>query len=101
MAAKPATPTPLKPEDLTIHYPAVERLVATEDFARINKDFTSTYKELEKMSPEGGMGKASKARKAMAALERTMELLRDILKLKYRLAQLHEAKAREQAAKKK
>ncbi|OGP12281.1 MAG: hypothetical protein A3I75_07095 [Deltaproteobacteria bacterium RIFCSPLOWO2_02_FULL_50_16] len=77
-------------KDMSIHYPAVEKLIDGEDFTKVNKNFTSAYKELEKISHETGLGRASQARKAMVALEWVMDLFREILKLKYRLMKLQE-----------
>lgn len=64
-------------------FPEIEKMLETEDFDRINKDFTAAYEGLEKLSKgPGGIGKASKAqeaRKAMRAIERVMDLLRELL----------------------
>lgn len=66
-------------------FPEIEKLIETEDFDKINKSFTSAYEELEKVSKGKGMGKTQEARKAMKAIERVMDLLRDLLKLKYKM----------------
>jgi hypothetical protein len=76
-------------ELITQQFPEIDRLLETEDFNRINKEFTTIYEELEKATKgSGGLGKSSKtqeARKAMKAIERVMDLLRDLLKLKYQM----------------
>src|SRR5262245_7130732 len=67
-------------------FPEIERLIETEDFDKINLSFTSAYDELEKLSKaKGGFGKSKDAKKAMKAIERVMDLLRDLLKLKYQM----------------
>lgn len=74
------------PEAAPIQFPEIEKLLETEDFSRINANFQQAYEALEKMSRgRGGMGKSRDARKAMKAIERVMDLLRDLLKLKYQL----------------
>lgn len=68
-------------------FPEIEKLVESEDFSKINQSFTSAYDELEKLSKaKGGLGKSRDAKKAMKAIERVMDLLRELLKLKYQLA---------------
>ncbi|HSA58526.1 MAG TPA: hypothetical protein VLJ37_02425 [bacterium] len=70
----------------TSQFPEIERLVETEDFDRINKSFTAAYEELERLTKaKGGMGKSRDAKKAMKAIERVMDLLRELLKVKYQI----------------
>lgn len=72
--------------NIASQFPEIDRLLETEDFDRINKTFTAAYEELEKASKaRGGLGKSRDAKKAMKAIERVMDLLRDLLKLKYQL----------------
>ncbi len=72
----------------TAQFPEIERLVETEDFDRINKSFTAAYEELERLTKaKGGMGKSRDAKKAMKAIERVMDLLRELLKVKYQIQQ--------------
>jgi len=74
--------------DLGTQFPEIERLLQTEDFNKINRSFTAAYEQLEKISKgRGGLGKSRDARKGMKAIERVMDLLRDLLKLKYQLAE--------------
>lgn len=81
----PAQATPS--ENNVVHqFPEIERLIETEDFDKINLSFTSAYDELEKLTKaKGGFGKSKDAKKAMKAIERVMDLLRDLLKLKYQM----------------
>jgi hypothetical protein len=67
----------------TPRYPAIEKLIDSEDFDALNADFAQAYSELEKISKQKGLGKARDARKAMKSLEKVMDLLKDLLKLKY------------------
>lgn len=67
-------------------FPEIERLIESEDFDRINKSFTAAYEELERQTKSaGGLGKSRDAKKAMKALERVMDLLRELLKMKYQI----------------
>ncbi|MBI1910163.1 MAG: hypothetical protein HYS22_08355 [Deltaproteobacteria bacterium] len=69
-----------------VSYPAIEKLIDTEEFATVNKNFGAAYSELEKITKQkGGLGKVKQARKGMKALEKVMDLLAELLKLKYRL----------------
>ncbi len=74
-------------EVIAAQFPQIERLIETEDFSKINASFQAAYGSLEKIGRGGsGMGKSRDARKAMKAIERIMDLLRDLLKIKYQLA---------------
>lgn len=67
-------------------YPAVEKLIDTEDFNEINAAFEAAYGELLGISKKKkGMKLQREAKKAMRALELTMDLLRELLAIKYRL----------------
>ena len=67
-------------------FPEIERLIESEDFDRINKTFTAAYEELERQTKSsGGLGRSRDAKKAMKALERVMDLLRELLKVKYQI----------------
>ena len=74
-------------EKLRLRYPAIEELVEKEDFAHVNKSFAAAYEELETLAKSGGLKKGKEARQAMKALERTMDLLAELLKLRYELAE--------------
>lgn len=67
-------------------YPAVEKLIDTEDFNEINAAFETAYGELLGISQKKkGMKTQREARRAMRSLELTMDLLRELLAIKYRL----------------
>jgi hypothetical protein len=69
-------------------FPEIEKLIESEDFDRINKSFTAAYEELEKLGKsKGGLGKSRDAKKAMRAIERVMDLLRELLKVKFQIQQ--------------
>ena len=68
-------------------FPEIEKLLQTEDFTSINQHFTAAYDVLEKENTgRSGFGKSQDARKAMKAIEKSMDLLRELLRAKYRLA---------------
>ncbi|MBI4374373.1 MAG: hypothetical protein HY542_05810 [Deltaproteobacteria bacterium] len=66
-------------------YPEITRLLETEDFNQVNKGFMSAFQQLEKISKMKGLKKASEARKGMKAIERVMDLLRELLRRKYEI----------------
>jgi len=83
---------------VTSGYPRIERLIDTEDFDPINKSFAAAYGELEKIARQkAGLGKAKLAKKAMRAYELVMDVLKELLKLKY---QMIEAMRQQEAQKK-
>lgn len=70
-----------------LQFPALERLMETEEFDDLNRTFIEAYDVLEKISlakPSARMDveKKKSARKIMRALELTMNLLRDFLQVK-------------------
>jgi hypothetical protein len=72
--------------DLAAQFPEIEKLMESEDFSKVNKQLGDAYHALEKLSRgKGGLGKSSEARKGMKAIERVMDLLRELLKMKYKL----------------
>lgn len=72
----------------TAGYPRIERLIETEDFDGINKSFAAAYGELEKIARQkAGLVKAKHAKKAMHAYELVMDLLKELLKLKYQMVE--------------
>ncbi|MBI3541236.1 MAG: hypothetical protein HY073_03760 [Deltaproteobacteria bacterium] len=74
--------------DMAAQFPQIEKLLQSEDFEPINKSFTEAYDQLEGLSKgKGGLKKTSDARKAMKGIEKTMDLLRELLEVKCRLAQ--------------
>lgn len=67
-------------------YPAIERLIDTEDFNEINTAFESAYGELMELSKrKKGLGTQKDAKKAMKSLELTLDLFRELLAIKYKL----------------
>ncbi|MFO1518545.1 MAG: hypothetical protein U1F57_02600 [bacterium] len=67
-------------------YPRIERLIDTEEFDPINKSFAAAYGELEKVvHQKAGLAKAKQAKKAMKSYELVMDLLKELLKLKYQM----------------
>ncbi len=73
---------------LTAGYPRIEELVDGENFDPINKSFAAAYGELEKISRQkAGLGKAKQAKKAMRGYELTMNLLKEVLKMKYQMVE--------------
>lgn len=68
-------------------YPEITRLLETEDFEKVNQDFTKAYESLEKVSKSKGLGKSSDAKRGMRAIERVMDLLRDLLRIKYQMGE--------------
>lgn len=68
-------------------YPEIERLLETEEFDKVNQNFTQAYEQLEKLAKgrSSGLGRSQHARKAMKAIERVMDLLRELLKYKYQM----------------
>jgi hypothetical protein len=93
---------PTKPskssESIASGYPRIERLIDTEEFDPINKSFAAAYGELEKVvRQKAGLGKAKLAKKAMRSYELVMDILKELLKLKY---QMMEALKQQEAKKK-
>lgn len=73
-------------------YANIEKLIDSEDFNEINRSFTAAYKELEVISREKkGLKRNKEAKKAMVALEKVVDLLKELLQIKYRM-QEHLAK---------
>ncbi len=78
-------------ESLTAGYPLIEKLIETENFDRVNSDFTKAYDELQKISKsKSGLGKGKAAKKAMQALQLTMDLFKELLRLKYQMLEVLE-----------
>jgi len=70
----------------TMGYPIIEKLIDSEDFDEINRSFAAVYKDLEKISKEKkGLKHNKEAKKAMVALEKVVDLLKELLQIKYRL----------------
>jgi len=76
-------------EPLTAGYPRIEKLIETEDFDAVNKSFGKSFDELEKISKQkSGLGKGKAAKKAMRSYELTMDLFKELLKLKYQMMEV-------------
>jgi len=70
----------------TAGYPEIERLIDTEDFSEVNKQFQAAYDKLEDVAKhKRGLKRSREAKKAMKAIELTMDLFRELLTIKYRL----------------
>ncbi|MFH1653828.1 MAG: hypothetical protein ABIE74_07200 [Pseudomonadota bacterium] len=70
----------------TTGYPELEKLIETENFDELNEDFEKAFAELDEISSKGkSLKKSRDAKKALKAIELTMELLKELLALKYRL----------------
>lgn len=67
-------------------YPSIEKLIDTEDFDEINHAFESAYMELADISKhKKGLKTQRDSKKVMKSLELTLDLLRELLAIKYRL----------------
>ena len=72
-------------------YPRVEQLVDSEDFSDVNEAFEVAYAELGTLvSKSRSIKKGKDAKKAMKAMELTMDLFRDLLEIKYQLQAMQE-----------
>lgn len=70
-------------------YPNIEKLIDSEEFDELNQAFSLAYQQLEKASKEKkGLKTPKEARKAMHALEKVIELLKELLKVKYKLQEI-------------
>ena len=82
-----------KPKGPTAGYPEIEHLVDTEDFDEVNEKFQEAYNELEAVAKQKrGLKKSREAKKAMKAIDLTMDLFRELLTIKYRLQEIVAAK---------
>ena len=70
-------------------YPRVEKLIETEDFVEVNEAFEAAYADLGSLVSKSRSIKKSKgAKKAMKAMELTMDLFRELLEIKYQLQEM-------------
>lgn len=80
---------------LSAGYPTVEDLIDCEDFEPINTDFEAAYAKLEELSrKQGGLKTSKDAGKAMRSIEMVMDLLRELLSIKYSLQDLSKGEKR-------
>lgn len=74
---------------LTAGYPAIEKLIDSEDFDKINSVFGEAYNDLsEQARVKRGLKKSREAKKAMRAIELTMNLFKELLEIKYRIQEM-------------
>lgn len=74
---------------ITAGYPAIEQLIDTEDFTKINDIFEKAYNQLsENARVKRGLKKSREAKKAMRAIELTMNLFKELLEIKYRIQEM-------------
>ncbi len=74
---------------LSAGYPAVEELIDSEQFEPLNQVFTTAYEQLDQLAKaKGGLKTRKEAKKAMKSIEVVMDLLRELLAIKYRLQEL-------------
>lgn len=70
-------------------YPSIERLMDTEDFSTVNDTFAAAYGELTQTAKvKRGLKKSREAKKAMLAIELTMNLFKELLEIKYKIAEM-------------
>ena len=82
---------PENEEAITAGYPRIEKLIETEDFDKVNETFGKAYDELQKIAKaKSGLGKGKSAKKAIKAYELTLDLFKDLLKLKYQMMETFE-----------
>ncbi|MDX1387177.1 MAG: hypothetical protein R3257_06270 [bacterium] len=78
-------------EALTAGYPRIEKLVETEKFDEVNASFGKAYDELQQIAKaKSGLGKGKAAKKALKAYELTMDLFKELLRLKYQMIEAAE-----------
>lgn len=87
----------IPPKQAGLGYPLIEKLLETEDFDRINKSFSETYKKLEKIFQDNSQGlkRQKEARNAMTAYEYTTGLIRELLKVKYEILEQQKSQSKE------
>lgn len=78
---------------LSAGYPAVEDLIDSENFEALNNTFEQAYQQLEAIAKQrkGGLKRGREARQAMKSIELVMDLLSELLAIKYRLQGLAKA----------
>lgn len=74
-------------------YPTIEKLIETENFSKVNQTVSACYDKLEKMlkGKSGGLSRQKAIRSALKAYDLTIDLLRDLLKIKYDIIKKKEA----------
>lgn len=96
-------PTNQQPTKERLGYPLMEKLIETEGFEKINQTFSASYDTLERMlkNKTGGLGKQKLIRQALQAYDLTIDLIRELLKVKYQMIKDKKEKAEEKAPDKK
>ncbi len=70
-------------------YPAIEKLIDTEDFSVVNDVFEKAYNDLSGQSKiKRGLKKSREAKKGMLAIELTMNLFKELLEIKYKIQEM-------------
>ncbi|MBI2341924.1 MAG: hypothetical protein HYU98_04245 [Deltaproteobacteria bacterium] len=70
-------------------YPAIEKLIDSEDFNQINAIFEKAYSELsEQAKVKRGLKKSREAKKAIKSIELMMSLFKELLEIKYKIQAL-------------
>lgn len=81
----------------------MEKLLDSEDFAKVNKSFADCYGILERMlkTKTGGLKKHKEIRSALHTYDLTVELVKELLKFKHQMAKAEGASAAPQNTPKK
>lgn len=78
-----------KGKAISAGYPAIERLIDSENFDEINGIFESAYNELASLAKiKRGLKKSREAKKAMLSIELMMNLFKELLEIKYKLQEM-------------
>lgn len=88
--------SPQRPQRRLLGYPIMEKLIETEDFAKVNKTMSVCYDTLERMlkAKSSGLQKKKHIRQALKAYDLTIDLIRDLLKIKYEIIQRAQKEAK-------
>ena len=80
----PRRPSPQqKRADTSLGYPTIEGLLETEDFSNLQEGYESAQNEAEKVLSSGQSARTKKrAKSAVAAFERGLDLLKELLEIK-------------------
>lgn len=84
--AKQASQSQLNHHPL-LGYPIIEKLLDSEDFSKVNKTMLACYDTLERMlkNKTGGLKKQQMIRQALKSYDLTIDLIKELLKIKYQL----------------
>ena len=75
----------------TMGYPEVEKLIDSEDFDPVNETFEKAYSELSAIhGKKKGLKKSRDAKRGIQAIEHVADLFKELLEIKYELAELLE-----------